>query len=103
MLVNDANGKHLVAPGVLYVIQKYVYKKKSAIFRTKMLDSRALRVLDSGFVLNSVWFPPEKINSWIRQWGCRRENQQKWKVHNASTSKCMGARVLSCTKYSFTA
>ena len=27
MLVNDANGKHLVAPGVLYVIQKYVYKK----------------------------------------------------------------------------
>ena len=25
MLVNDANGKHLVAPGVLYVIQKYVY------------------------------------------------------------------------------
>ena len=28
MLVNDANGKHLVAPGVLYVIQKYVYKKK---------------------------------------------------------------------------
>ena len=25
MLVNDANGKHLVAPGVLYVIHKYVY------------------------------------------------------------------------------
>ena len=29
MLVNDANGKHLVAPGVLYVIQKYVYEKKN--------------------------------------------------------------------------
>ena len=27
MLVNDANGKHPVAPGVLYVIHKYVYKK----------------------------------------------------------------------------
>ena len=27
MLVNDAIGKHLVAPGVLYVIHKYVYKK----------------------------------------------------------------------------
>ena len=27
MLVNDANGKHLVATGVLYVIYKYVYKK----------------------------------------------------------------------------
>ena len=31
MLVNDANGKHLVAPVVLYVIQKYVYKKKIII------------------------------------------------------------------------
>ena len=29
MLVNDANGKHPVARGVLYVIHKYVYKKKS--------------------------------------------------------------------------
>ena len=28
MLVNDANGKHTVAPGVLYVIHKYVHKKK---------------------------------------------------------------------------
>ena len=27
MLVNDANGKHPVAPGVLYVIHKYVYEK----------------------------------------------------------------------------
>ena len=27
MLVNDANGKHPVAPGVLYVIHKYDYKK----------------------------------------------------------------------------
>ena len=29
MLVNDAIGKHLVAPGVLYVIHKYVYIKKN--------------------------------------------------------------------------
>ena len=27
MLINDANGKHPVAPGVLYVIHEYVYKK----------------------------------------------------------------------------
>ena len=27
MLVNDANGKYPVAPGVLYVIHKYVSKK----------------------------------------------------------------------------
>ena len=29
MLVNDANGEHPVAPGVLYVIHKYVYKKSN--------------------------------------------------------------------------
>ena len=32
MLVNDAIGKHPVAPGVLYVIHKYVYEKKKKIF-----------------------------------------------------------------------
>ena len=32
MLVNDAIGKHLVAPGVLYVIHKYVYIKKSSMY-----------------------------------------------------------------------
>ena len=31
MLVNDANEKHPVAPGVLYVIHKYVFIK---MFRT---------------------------------------------------------------------
>ena len=43
MLVNDANGKHLVAPGVLYVIQKYVYKKNSrGQVMGQTLDCRSL-------------------------------------------------------------
>ena len=32
MLVNDAIGKHLVEPGVLYVIHKYVYKKTIPLY-----------------------------------------------------------------------
>ena len=43
MLVNDASGKHLVtlvAHGVLYVIQKYVYIKKiRSTWRTMICDT----------------------------------------------------------------
>ena len=37
-IVKDANGKHPVAPGVLYVIHKYDYKKNLIYSSTKKFE-----------------------------------------------------------------
>ena len=53
MLVNDANGKHLVAPGVLYVIQKYVYKKNK---KNKKNHHFIEKILKQNKVINALPF-----------------------------------------------
>ena len=53
MLVNDANGEHLVAPGVLYVIQKYVYKKNIRSGMDRRSFSFALLYLPFRILLRS--------------------------------------------------
>ena len=44
MSVNDANGEHPVAPGVLYAIHKYVYRKKCFVLITAATAVLLLKV-----------------------------------------------------------